>query len=458
MEKLNITEIEIPNYDTLGSFVVILTTFWGIVLARLATQLLNMRVKPNLCYLVEFTLIVLPTVLFVTIASDYSGHFVALMSLLAFWFIQKTRSLQRAKERSVFLLGQRPQFLTVMRSMIQLITSVCILAVDFNCFYRPYSKSEFFGAQLMDTGIGLFVASMAFVSRRPKTKAEMQSEVFGAALPLICFGSIRTLIVIVLKYHLAEREYGRHLNAFFILGFTKLFGSLCGYQLSSDAQLLPMGVTLLFAHQYALLYGISDYVQTDKKPPLTLFQLNRQGPLSVPGFVALYLITIHVSKWWRLKALLSYEEMVIKLRKAYRLSLLGWSLTFICSHTMGICRVTCNLGYVCWMFAIYMSMFTLCLFVFEFVINTVYPVKKFEKETLKETTVCCKRDKEIVYTYTICESVNQHGLMFFLLANAWTGLANLYLNLSLVSTSNSVAILVLYMFLNTFVVHRKYCQ
>lgn len=467
MEVVKKYEIETPVYDSFGSFLVILTTFCGIVLARVVTHSLCPGKNSTICYMVEFPLIVLPGVLFVSVASGYSGVFVGLMILLSIWFIRKTDFLSLARKRTKFYIGNRPIVLSVVRSMIHLITSICILAVDFNSFYRPYRKSEFFGAQLMDTGIGLFVVSMGFVSQRPQTRIDLRRNVFGAALPIILLGCIRTLLVVVLKYHLAEHEYGRHLNAFFILGFTKLFGSLFGYMLSSDAKLLPMGVVILSCHQELLSRGISDYVQTDKKEPLSLLDANRQGLFCVPGFVAMYLLSIYFSKWLRSKAVLSYEEMLQKMRSLGLLSILYWSLSLICTYTIGICRVTSNMGYVCWTFALFSTMLTLGLFVFEFIINSVYPVegnlntaKIFEKEItgdIKDTSTDIKENpRASKVTYVICESVNANGLTFFLLANAFTGLVNMYLQPDTRSTPVSIAILVIYMFLNTFIVYSMY--
>jgi len=181
----------------------------------------------------------------------------------------------------------------------------------------------------------------------------------------------------------------------------------------------------------------------------------------------MYLLSIYFGKWLRFKAVLSYEEMLQKIRSLGLLTILCWSLSLLCTYTIGICRVTSNVGYVCWMFALFSTMLTLVLFVFEFIINSVYPVEEdlstakiVEKEItgdVKETSTNIKDNPRASrVTYVICESVNANGLTFFLLANAGTGLVNMYLQPETRSTPVSIAILLLYMFLNTFIVYRMY--
>lgn len=263
---------------------------------------------------------------------------------------------------------------------------------------------------------------------------------------------------------------------------------------------------ILACHQQILSRGISEYVQSKKEEPLSLLYANRQGLFSIPGFVGMYLLSIYFSKWLRSKAVLSYKEMLQKLWHLGLLSLLFWLLCSASSYTFGICRVTANVGYVCWIFALFSTMLTLGFFVFEFIINSVYPVedkegKKLEKETFNVKKMTAENSKKITedievtstdikeiskdskeipddlkdvstdledikeipddikgsnVTYVICESVNMNGLTFFLFANLLTGLVNMFLKPGERSTLCSVAILLIYMFLNTFMVHMMF--
>jgi len=132
--------------------------------------------------------------------------------------------------------------LSVLRALTHLITAICILAIDFGSFYRPYRKSRQYGAKLMDTGIGLFVFTMAMVSRRSRHLSDFRRSVIYSAMPLILLGLARTVAILTLGYGQDAHEYGQHLNAFFTLGFTKILGALVSLLARRDLHLLPLGL------------------------------------------------------------------------------------------------------------------------------------------------------------------------------------------------------------------------
>jgi len=207
------------------SLLLILTTFWCILLARVVTQRLRLHGSPNLCYAVEFVLVILPCILLVTVAVDYSSYIGVVIFVVTLWFLRRSRALDLARTRSQFDLGgNRPMALSVLRALTHLITAICILAIDFGSFYRPYRKSRQYGAKLMDTGIGLFVFTMAMVSRRSRHLSDFRRSLIYSAMPLILLGLARTVAILTLGYGQDAHEYGQHLNAFFTLGFTKFLG------------------------------------------------------------------------------------------------------------------------------------------------------------------------------------------------------------------------------------------
>lgn len=444
------------------SLLVILTTFSGIVLARVATHRLCTQISPSMCFLVEFPLIILPGVLFVTVAHRYSGLFVGVLAISFIGLIVMTGSLSRARSRAHFDLGKRPTVLTIVRALTQLITAICILAIDFESFHRPYRKSQRFGAQLMDTGIGLFVVTMGLVSRRPRNCSDLRKSLLRSALPLILLGFARTLALEIIGYGQDEHEYGRHLNAFFTLGFTKLFGSLFSYLPRSDFQLIPLAVVVLVTHQFGLSFaGISDYVMDEDLKRSTFLSANREGLLSLPGFVCIYLISIYLSRWLVSKTLLSYAEMIRKLKQLGLFSALCWGLMVGAANAVGISRVTCNMGYVFWMIGITSTMVWLTLFIFDFIISSVLPLdttiavaESLEKGSSSPITAVPNKGG----VFLICESLNMNGLTFFLLANVLTGGVNIFLAPEDRSNFTSVVILLAYMLLATFVVFQLYMK
>ncbi|XP_016964954.1 uncharacterized protein LOC108034539 [Drosophila biarmipes] len=442
-----------------GSLLLILTTFWCILLARVVTQRLRLHGSPNLCYAVEFALVILPCILLVTVAVDYSNYIGVVIFVATLWFLRRSRTLDLARTRNQFDLGgNRPMALSVLRALTHLITAICILAIDFGSFYRPYRKSRQYGAKLMDTGIGLFVFTMAMVSRRSRHLSDLRRSVIYSAMPLILLGMARTVAILMLDYGQDDHEYGQHLNAFFTLGFTKFLGATVSLLARKDLHLLPLGFGLVVLHQFGLsVLGISDYVMSDEVERSNLLNANREGLVSLPGFVALYLLSIYVNRWMVASSLLSYSELVRKLRRLFCLVLILWSWFVICAYGVGISRVTCNLGYVIWMLAIGSTTLWASFGAIDFVINSVMPweanpSEDQEKGLLTANSPAKGRDRSIV-PFTINQALNQNGLTFFLVANVLTGGVNIFLKPEDRSNSESVVILLVYMFVATKVAH-----
>ncbi|XP_017060242.1 uncharacterized protein At4g17910 [Drosophila ficusphila] len=446
-------------FQSWESLLLILATFWCVLLSRVVTQKLRLQGSPDLCYAVEFVLVILPCILLVTVAVDYL-HFIGLvMVVVTMWFLRRSRFLERARTRSQFDLGgNRPMVLSVVRSLTHLITAICILAIDFGSFYRPFRKSRQFGAKLMDTGIGLFVFSMAVVSRRTRHLSDLRRSVVYSALPLILLGLGRTVSIVTLGYGQDPHEYGQHLNAFFTLGLTKALGALVSILARKDLYLLPLGIGISLIHQFGLsVLGLSEYVLDEDVERSNLFNSNREGLISLPGFVAIYLINIYVNRWLVANSLLSYSELVRKLRVLFRVAAVLWILFVISAYCIGISRVTCNLGYVIWIMAIATTFLWATLGAIDLVINSVMPweasrLEEQEKGLLTGETAAREREKSIA-PFTINQALNRNGLTFFLVANVLTGGVNMLLKPEDRSDFESVVILLVYMFLATKLVH-----
>ncbi|XP_044248866.1 uncharacterized protein [Drosophila takahashii] len=446
------TETLAQSWETL---LLILSTFWCILLARVVTQKLQLHDSPNLCYAVEFGLVILPCILLITVAVDYSNYIGFVMFSGTLWFLRKNRVLERARTRGQFDLGgNRHMALSVLRALTHLITAINILAIDFGSYYRPYRKSLQFGAKLMDTGIGLFVFTMAMVSRRTHNWSDLRRIAVYSVLPLILLGLARSATVLVLGYGQDIHEYGQHLNAFFTLVFTKFFGALLNILARKDLHLLPLGFGILLIHQFGLSFlGVSDYVMNDDVDRTNFFNANREGLVSLPGFVGLYGLSIYVNRWMVASSLLSYSELVRKLRRLLLVVLLLWSLFVISAYGIGISRMTCNLGYVIWMLAIGSTSLWASFGAIDFVINSVMPWESSpsdeqEKGLVTRGTVAKGGDKSIV-SFTISQALNQNGLTFFVVANVLNGAVNKFLRPEDRSNCESVIILLVYMFLGT---------
>lgn len=338
--------------------------------------------------------------------------------------------------------AQQPGYVTVIRSMIFLVTAVCILAVDFKIFPGYSFKTETCGCSLMDVGIGLFVCSTAIVAKKPPAgyfrSRRNLFRLFVGISPYIVLGVGRALVIEQLDYHQGVTEYGKNWNAFLTLGATKLFATLLAGTVPREQHLVYVAVLILGLHEAGLQYKVAGYVMSPTIPRDNFLAANREGIASIPGFVGLYLSVMYIGTLIRSASkTITAKEL---LRKASVFALMSASLWPMCLQVkamFAISRRICNLGYVVWILAILVS-----LIVFSMLIE------------LFCTILChCKaKDRSESYVPLIMRSINYNGLFFFLLANVLTGMVNMTIATSKSDTLHSLWILMIYMLINCLVV------
>ncbi|XP_058979913.1 uncharacterized protein LOC131803028 isoform X2 [Musca domestica] len=462
---IQMSKFEIYSQNTLERLwpiqCTILVALIAIALARVARQRCCWCCSRSWCsvYILEFLVISIPTVLSVNLLHKYVAHILLGAILALALTIWRTKCLQKASRRE-FEFGQRPALFTLLRTNVYLLTVLCILAVDFTSFPLVFRKHRTYGAGLMDVGIGLFVFAMALVSSRPKRFTDLRKMLITVTCMLI-LGMGRTIVIAMIGYGQDEHEYGKHLNAFFTLGFTKLFGTLFGFLARSHKHLLPLGLVILIIHEVTLQCGIASFV-LDPFDRTDLLTANREGICSLPGFIALYLLSQYIGQWIKSKDVLSFEEIKQKLIHLSCCGAVLWLVVISSVMVIGIARVTCNFGYVTWMLAIAVTMCALYLFVFDIVLDTLLPVNK-EDHILELTNPSEKgllgnaaSAATISKIPTLVEAINYNGLVYFLLGNVLTGAVNIFLNTDERSNTESVVILMGYMFLTSLVVSLMY--
>ena len=108
-------------------------------------------------FLFEFVLLTLPLwIVFTNILSSVLtvGIMVITIVILIFSLNENTSSIYN------HVLGQEKlTFLSNYRASMLLVTSICILGVDFQVFPRRFAKTEELGFGVMDIGVGSFVFS-----------------------------------------------------------------------------------------------------------------------------------------------------------------------------------------------------------------------------------------------------------------------------------------------------------
>lgn len=344
----------------------------------------------------------------------------------------------------------RKSYLTVYRGGMMVITCLAILAVDFHIFPRRFAKVETWGTSLMDLGVGSFVFSMGLVSSRrtlidtfvgkktPRLSAMVES--LRQALPILCLGTVRLLLVKILDYHEHVSEYGVHWNFFMTLGLLPPFVAIAdffpGWIPTSLVGLVIAGVYEVFLDQTFLGAYILSAPRTD------LISANKEGIFSFIGYLAIFL-SGKATGFYTLPSMVTLKSYLfpaykgdikgIKTPRDTRLwvvvlllvsSFVYSMLLYFVSPWLTPSRRLANLPYMLWV----VSYNTTYLALFILVEKIVF-------------------SDQLAYGLKVplsLEAVNINGLAIFLLANVGTGLININIQTLDVSRPFALIILILY--------------
>lgn len=184
-------------------------------------------------YLFEFLIITLPTVLFVIVLHPYLYAVNIVFAISAIFALYKIYK-RKAQKRWYITGGRRPFILTLVRSTIFLITTLCILAEDFKSFPTFFKMTHGQNVGLKDALTGFYVFTMATVERN---KLKIYS-IKRTLKPLLLLWIVRLISVKYVIYSHDENVYGTHWNVFLTLAATKCIGSFyCFVFKSRNAQL-----------------------------------------------------------------------------------------------------------------------------------------------------------------------------------------------------------------------------
>ncbi|KAH8271745.1 hypothetical protein KR044_004004, partial [Drosophila immigrans] len=436
--------------SSVRSFLMVMPTLLGFTLAQLLCQRLHLHSTRR--FLMEFLLVSVPTVCNMMLSIECNALYVALVGSYIVCLLWRSGVWTRFPAETTdysFKLGKRPIVFTLIRATAYVGTGAAILAIDFEHFLVKNGKSRDFGATIMDMGIGMFVVTMGLVSQRSRHLKDIK-KLPKIVLPLLVLSLARTLVITMIDYHQDEREYGKHLNAFFTLGFTKLLGSICSLIAPSDRQLLPLSLAVLALHELTLQLGLSEYVMQSVERHGFL-DSNREGLSALPGCIALYLLSIYLAKWYTSQDQLNYVQFCAKLRRMLIYCIISWLMVFLCAFTCGIARVTSNTGYVIWLFSICLTLMLLFAFLFEFAVVIARQNTLLIPDTIKRPAQLSQSKPTDLPAFV--ESLNMNGLTHFMISNFLTGFVNMSLEPKQRSSFEAIVILTSYMLLTGGVVY-----
>ncbi|XP_076762963.1 uncharacterized protein LOC143430526 [Xylocopa sonorina] len=484
----------------------IMPNICSIPLTTTTVALLERVINKNIRVLLEFTLIVIPSILCCTILSEYLINVCCAMMVISIINILLKMNTSTSSTYSIRpVYGRRP-FITNYRALVNIITAICILAIDFRIFPRKFAKTEVYGYSLMDTGVGLFVCINALVA--PEAKDFTPKPRIGfihtisknikysarSSIPLLILGFGRSVAIEVLGYQKHVTEYGVHWNFFLTLAFVKLFTSSITSTINSRYSLLS-GIWILGMHEYILsTKGLKQWVLSNT-PRNDFVSANREGIISVPGYVGLYLISVAISRlihstyrnlYTQNSLQIEYRTLNIKLLGyefnvgynksmilCIKLSLISaqtCAATLFCDSYFRVSRRLANTGYCMWILTLSSMIITLLLLIeiiCDILSYATADVECTEKKTMHKSHERARWQEsvpgkyEYSYNIEILEAINYNGLVFFLSSNLLTGVINMLVHTLYVNQLRALQILIAYMAINIFLVlllYRKQVQ
>lgn len=434
---------------------IFLSTSLCAVLTCLTTQkiLTPLKFVSWLPFFVDFITLIVPLVLCFTICSDI--HVVITLIFLLGLFISVACCCTLCRKvfsqdyvstllTTVILPSKRP-CVTNFRAVMNLVTGVCILAVDFKVFPRRFAKTETFGYGLMDTGVGMFVISNAIVTpealgykSKSQTLTSAMWKAIKSSVPLLLLGSARFFVTKQIDYQMHVSEYGVHWNFYMTLAVTKILCTLILQFVGSNYSGIISAV-VIGIHELILSFGIQDWVLSNDTRE-NFVTANREGIISSLGYVALYFAGICLGQGLRdYKS--SFQSNIYLMGKQTIISVLLWFATALCKYWFGVSRRLANIGYVSWILAFCTTVLVILMSV-ELLTFTLNMVVKANMKNEKGRHF----HFAIGYVPVTLEAINYNGLFFFLLANLVTGLINICVQTLTFGVLQSLSIICGYMF------------
>lgn len=420
-------------------------------------------IKPDatlLTFGIEFVLIALSIVLNVTILHHRIWEIVYTL-----FFVVATAAGKQLYKRThlapfVQIPCRRPAHITVVRSVINIITAVCILAVDFRCFPRKLAKTETFGFSLMDSGVGLFVYSNGIIapeiykanSGHRISLGKVMSIILSCS-PLFVLGLARFVVINEIDYQQHISEYGVHWNFFLTLAISKIIGTIILSMLPKIEYSKYAAILLLIVHETSLQLGLEKYVISEDNTVKrdNFVDANREGIVSILGYVALYVSSVYIGSLLKIetesgakakptvKETVNVRTLCGKALRVFIISMVFWKISYVLRDLFGVSRRMANMGYVIWVLSIGTTMTTLFMLLEMFYHFVAFEESNMEVDDSGETN-------RKTYIPIILNAINYNGLAFFLGANLLTGLINLTFQTLLLGVGGSLFVLTVYMF------------
>ncbi|KAE9551250.1 hypothetical protein FO519_005534 [Halicephalobus sp. NKZ332] len=231
-------------------------------------------------FFVQYGILVLPSLLGFTLLEDKLIHIIVVLSISAF-IIRYTITLNYSSEALRKIPGV--DYYTNFRAMLQLLTAIAILGVDFPVFPRRFAKTDTYGISIMDTGTSMFIFAMGYahsVFMQQKSDEVRMKKVMEQVMITGLLGGIKPVLVNLTGHHHEVTEYGLHWNFFLTLATVLIFS------------LLPGFCRIMMAISFNIYLSSSkmfeNVLEEKERNWDDLLEANKEGLLSLPGYFLIY--------------------------------------------------------------------------------------------------------------------------------------------------------------------------
>ncbi|KAM3718943.1 GPI-anchored wall transfer protein [Dirofilaria immitis] len=452
------TQAEILLIQTVGPITILLRNI--AIPGIFHIFLCNFQTSIWLTFVLDVLLVVLPIILILTLLSDYIPLVllteVIMLLIFAIILICDHCFIKRRKRTYCDLFNQinddhysPTKFITYMRMYGFIATAIAILAVDFDVFPNRFAKTSTFGRSLMDLGTATFVYCFAVVDvfrhypGRVKNPIQKQRYCFlkaSSSIVLIALGITRTVLLNYMNYHYQINEYGVHWNFFITLGMLRLIVDFLGRRYHS-----LLGIVIAITYQYFLTkQNLQEYLISSKTERKDFISKNREGIFSLYGYLSIYYFASTIASF--LFTGISHQDYCdshinfnktekrkrIKIWFKRLLQLLLLTLIIFIAQQFAVVLVgppsrrIANVPYILEMLIFHTAY--LCGYLFIQLLQAwASQTPKFRNNLNKNASIEKEIEEKVpsddereALEPSVMDSVNQYGLLFFLLANILT--------------------------------------
>ncbi|TBU17280.1 putative membrane protein [Ordospora colligata] len=223
----------------------------------------------------DFLFCIVPQYLAVMYPDSVGNIYICLTMLISYSGIEKKTNRNDPKTRVI----------DMMRFGVSLLVVIAIYAADFSMFDQRLGKLHFFGIGLMDIGVGSFIFNGGIVGYKNKSR-----RYFKSCPILLVLGLTRYFVVEYFGLNVNPREYGMHLNFYFLLAFVNLM-----YAIIRSRHDFAVGMCIITVYEMVLKStGLMHFILSDKRE--TLFEKNKEGMLAIIPYLSIFLMATAVGK------------------------------------------------------------------------------------------------------------------------------------------------------------------